>query len=120
MWQSGYTRKTIILLNSLMYFFSSAFSSLLKSSFNRLSDSIHFDCSLWKDSEGTFWAKVRWYMIPEETAVGRQTHNLRRELYCTTETDKIEVHYEISHLFSHCAFYRCYYVMFHSHLLTFM
>lgn len=38
-----------------------------------------------------FWAKVRWYIIPEETAAGRQSHNLRRELYRTNDLGDIEV-----------------------------
>ncbi|RZC80219.1 hypothetical protein C5167_042795 [Papaver somniferum] len=32
----------------------------------------------------------RWYVIPEETAVGRQPHNLRRELYRTNDFPDIE------------------------------
>jgi hypothetical protein len=47
--------------------------------------------SLWREPNGTFWAKVRWYIIPEETAAGRQPHNLRRELYRTNELGDIEV-----------------------------
>lgn len=34
---------------------------------------------------------VRWYIIPEETAAGRQPHNLRRELYRTNDLADIEV-----------------------------
>lgn len=48
-------------------------------------------CSLWKDVDGSYWCRVRWYMIPEETASGRQPHNLRRELYRTNEFADIEV-----------------------------
>ena len=33
----------------------------------------------------------RWYIIPEETAAGRQPHNLRRELYRTNDFADIEV-----------------------------
>jgi hypothetical protein len=47
--------------------------------------------SLWREPDGTFWAKVRWYIIPEETAAGRQLHNLRRELYRTNDLADIEV-----------------------------
>jgi hypothetical protein len=47
--------------------------------------------SLWREPDGTFWAKVRWYIIPEETAAGRQPHNLRRELYRTNDLVDIEV-----------------------------
>lgn len=34
---------------------------------------------------------MRWYTIPEETAAGRQPHNLRRELYRTNDVGDIEV-----------------------------
>ncbi|KAJ0960496.1 hypothetical protein J5N97_001655 [Dioscorea zingiberensis] len=37
--------------------------------------------SLWKEPDGSYWLRCRWYTIPEETATGRQPHNLRRELY---------------------------------------
>lgn len=47
--------------------------------------------SLWREPDGTFWAKVRWYIIPEETAAGRQPHNLWRELYHTNDFADIEV-----------------------------
>ena len=47
--------------------------------------------SLWREPDGTFRAKVRWYIIPEETAAGRQPHNLRRELYHTNDLGDIEV-----------------------------
>ena len=33
----------------------------------------------------------RWYVIPEETAAGRQPHNLRTELYRTNDFADIEV-----------------------------
>lgn len=48
-------------------------------------------CSLWKDVDGNYRCKVRWYIIPEETAVGRQPHNLKRELYLTNDYADIEV-----------------------------
>jgi hypothetical protein len=47
--------------------------------------------SLRREPDGAFWAKVRWYIIPEETAAGRQPHNLRRELYRTNDLGDIEV-----------------------------
>ncbi|KAL9260505.1 Origin of replication complex subunit 1A-like protein [Drosera capensis] len=37
--------------------------------------------SIWKEVDGTFWLSGHWYVIPEETAAGRQAHNLRRELW---------------------------------------
>lgn len=47
--------------------------------------------SMWKEVDGNYWCRVRWYTIPEETSVGRQPHNLRRELYRTNEFADIEV-----------------------------
>ncbi|KAI4322090.1 hypothetical protein L6164_021811 [Bauhinia variegata] len=47
--------------------------------------------SIWKDVDGTYWCRARWYVIPEETAVGRQPHNLRRELYRTNDFADIEM-----------------------------
>lgn len=41
--------------------------------------------------DGSYWCRVRWYIIPEETASGRQPHNLRRELYRTNDFADIEV-----------------------------
>lgn len=48
-------------------------------------------CSLWKEVDGSYWSRVRWYIIPEETASGRQPHNLRRELYRANDFADIEV-----------------------------
>ncbi|KAK3128578.1 hypothetical protein QOZ80_6BG0463650 [Eleusine coracana subsp. coracana] len=53
--------------------------------------------SLWREPDGTFWAKVRWYIIPEETAAGRQPHNLRRELYRTNDLADIEMETILRH-----------------------
>ncbi|KAL6606775.1 hypothetical protein ACP70R_042428 [Stipagrostis hirtigluma subsp. patula] len=53
--------------------------------------------SLWREPDGTFWAKVRWYIIPEETAAGRQPHNLRRELYRTNHLSDIEMETILRH-----------------------
>ncbi|XWS28297.1 hypothetical protein CRYUN_Cryun25bG0055700 [Craigia yunnanensis] len=46
--------------------------------------------SLWKEVDGSYWFRGHWYMIPEETASGRQPHNLRRELYRTNDFADIE------------------------------
>ena len=46
---------------------------------------------MWKEVDGTYWFRSRWYIIPEETAAGRQPHNLRRELYRTNEFADVEV-----------------------------
>lgn len=48
-------------------------------------------CSIWKEVDGTYWIRGRWYIIPEETATGRQPHNLKRELYRTNDFADIEV-----------------------------
>jgi len=53
--------------------------------------------SLWREPDGTFRAKVRWYIIPEETAAGRQPHNLRRELYHTNDLGDIEMETILRH-----------------------
>ncbi|KAK4260603.1 hypothetical protein QN277_003696 [Acacia crassicarpa] len=47
--------------------------------------------SIWKEGDGTYYCSVRWYVIPEETAIGRQPHNLKRELYRTNDFADIEV-----------------------------
>ncbi|KAJ6811725.1 putative origin of replication complex subunit 1 isoform X2 [Iris pallida] len=46
---------------------------------------------LWKEPVGNYWMRCRWYMIPEETSVGRRSHNLRRELYRTNHSSDVEV-----------------------------
>ncbi|KAM0824646.1 hypothetical protein ACQ4PT_070060 [Festuca glaucescens] len=55
--------------------------------------------SLRREPDGAFWAKVRWYTIPEETAAGRQPHNLRRELYRTNDIGDIEMETILRHCF---------------------
>ncbi|KAK6164149.1 hypothetical protein DH2020_001013 [Rehmannia glutinosa] len=55
--------------------------------------------SLWKEVDGTYWCRARWYIIPEETAVGRQSHNLRRELYRTNDFADIEMATIIRHCY---------------------
>uniref|UniRef100_A0A0E0DY39 Origin recognition complex subunit 1 n=1 Tax=Oryza meridionalis TaxID=40149 RepID=A0A0E0DY39_9ORYZ len=55
--------------------------------------------SLWREPDGIFWAKVRWYIIPEETAAGRQPHNLRRELYRTNDLADIEMETILRHCY---------------------
>ncbi|KAL5567141.1 hypothetical protein UlMin_030305 [Ulmus minor] len=47
--------------------------------------------SIWKEVNGTYWCRLRWYIIPEETASGRQPHNLRRELYRSNDFADIEM-----------------------------
>ncbi|XVF69646.1 hypothetical protein PTKIN_Ptkin11bG0098400 [Pterospermum kingtungense] len=53
--------------------------------------------SLWKEVDGTYWFRGQWYMTPEETASGRQPHNLRRELYRTNDFADIEMESIIRH-----------------------
>lgn len=53
-------------------------------------------CSIWKELDCSFWCRIRWYVIPEETAAGRQAHNLRRELYRTNDFADIEVVHDTS------------------------
>ncbi|GAB2287037.1 Origin of replication complex subunit 1B [Dionaea muscipula] len=53
--------------------------------------------SIWKEVDGTFWICGHWYLTPEETAAGRQAHNLRRELYLTNEFADVEMESIIRH-----------------------
>ncbi|KAL8534051.1 hypothetical protein ACS0TY_010173 [Phlomoides rotata] len=55
--------------------------------------------SLWKEVDGSYWFRARWYIIPEETAVGRQPHNLKRELYRTNDFADVEMESVIRHCF---------------------
>ncbi|KAJ0961169.1 hypothetical protein J5N97_000853 [Dioscorea zingiberensis] len=55
--------------------------------------------SLWKEPDGSYWLRCRWYTIPEETATGRQPHNLRRELYRTNDIGNIEMESVIRHCY---------------------
>ncbi|KAJ4844010.1 Origin of replication complex subunit 1B [Turnera subulata] len=53
--------------------------------------------SIWKEVDGSYWLRGRWYLIPEETATGRQPHNLKRELYQTNDFADIEMESVIRH-----------------------
>ncbi|KAK4339109.1 hypothetical protein RND71_040571 [Anisodus tanguticus] len=53
--------------------------------------------SIWKEVDGNYWFRAHWYMIPEETAAGRQAHNLRRELYRTNDFADVEMESVIRH-----------------------
>ncbi|XP_062004255.1 origin of replication complex subunit 1A-like [Rosa rugosa] len=55
--------------------------------------------SIWKEVDGSYWCRVRWYVIPEETAAGRQAHNLRREIYRTNDFANIEMESILQHCF---------------------
>ncbi|KAL2968524.1 hypothetical protein AAZX31_15G033400 [Glycine max] len=53
--------------------------------------------SIWREVDDNYWCRVRWYTIPEETSVGRQPHNLRRELYRTNDFADIEMESVLRH-----------------------
>ncbi|XP_010247189.1 PREDICTED: origin of replication complex subunit 1A-like [Nelumbo nucifera] len=55
--------------------------------------------SLWKEPDGAYWFRGRWYIIPEETVAGRQPHNLRRELYRTNDFADIEMESVLRHCY---------------------
>ncbi|XP_076934868.1 origin of replication complex subunit 1A-like [Bidens hawaiensis] len=55
--------------------------------------------SLWKETDGSFWFRGRWYVIPEETAAGRQPHNLKRELYRTNDFADNEMETVLRHCY---------------------
>ncbi|KAJ0550927.1 putative chromatin regulator PHD family [Helianthus annuus] len=55
--------------------------------------------SLWKEVDGSFWYRGRWYVIPEETAAGRQPHNLKRELYRTNDFADNEMETVLRHCY---------------------
>nr|GFA66776.1 origin of replication complex subunit 1A-like [Tanacetum cinerariifolium] len=54
---------------------------------------------LWKEIDGSFWFRGRWYVIPEETAAGRQPHNLKRELYRTNDFADNEMETVLRHCY---------------------
>ncbi|XP_072997176.1 origin of replication complex subunit 1-like isoform X1 [Typha latifolia] len=55
--------------------------------------------SLFREPDGSYWLRCKWYIIPEETAVGRQPHNLRRELYLTNDFSDIEMESVLRHCY---------------------
>ncbi|KAJ3673002.1 hypothetical protein LUZ60_006376 [Juncus effusus] len=55
--------------------------------------------SLWRETDGTYWLRCRWYTIPEETTAGRQPHNLRRELYRTNDFCDTEMECVVRHCY---------------------
>ncbi|KAL1198948.1 Origin of replication complex subunit 1B [Cardamine amara subsp. amara] len=58
---------------------------------------------LWKEvDDGVYWIKARWFMIPEETVSGRQSHNLKRELYLTNDFADVEMGCILRHCFVKC------------------
>lgn len=55
--------------------------------------------SIRKEVDGTFWFRAHWYIIPEETAAGRQPHNLKRELYRANDFADVEMESVIRHCY---------------------
>lgn len=53
---------------------------------------------LWR-GDGVYWIRARWYIIPEETASGRQPHNLKREVYLTNDFADVEMSCVLRHCF---------------------
>ncbi|KAK4785850.1 hypothetical protein SAY86_002539 [Trapa natans] len=53
--------------------------------------------SLWREIDGACWCRVRWYIIPEETAAGRRPHNQKREIYITNSLSDIEMESVVRH-----------------------
>ncbi|KAF8395856.1 hypothetical protein HHK36_019810 [Tetracentron sinense] len=56
--------------------------------------------SIWKELDGSYWFRGCWYIIPEETAAGRQLHNLKRELYRTNDFADIEMESVLRHCYA--------------------
>ncbi|XP_009114605.1 origin of replication complex subunit 1B [Brassica rapa] len=54
---------------------------------------------LWRGADGVYWVRARWYLIPEETASGRQAHNLKREVYLTNDFADVEMRSVLRHCF---------------------
>ncbi|RDX81697.1 Origin of replication complex subunit 1A, partial [Mucuna pruriens] len=50
-------------------------------------------------SNDNYWCRMWWYTIPEETSVGRQSHNLRRELYRSNDFADIEMESVLIHCY---------------------
>ncbi|KAI5440782.1 hypothetical protein KIW84_010307 [Lathyrus oleraceus] len=55
--------------------------------------------SIWKDVDDSYWCRVQWYIIQEETSVGRQPHNLSKGLYRTNDSSNIEMGYVLRHCY---------------------
>ncbi|EFJ25159.1 hypothetical protein SELMODRAFT_51018, partial [Selaginella moellendorffii] len=57
---------------------------------------------LWMEADGSPWFSGRWYLVPEETASGRQPHNGSRELFRTKHVDHNEVESILRHCYVFC------------------
>lgn len=55
--------------------------------------------SIWREVDGTDWLRCMWYRTPEDTAAGRQQHNLRRELYRTNDFGDVELESVLRHCY---------------------
>lgn len=54
---------------------------------------------LWKEPDGSYWFTGRWFIIPEETSIGRQPHNLKRELFQTNHADANQMESILRHCY---------------------
>ncbi|KAJ7557482.1 hypothetical protein O6H91_05G128300 [Diphasiastrum complanatum] len=54
---------------------------------------------LWKEPDSSYWFEGPWYIIPEETAMGRQPHNGRREVFRTNHIDTNEMESILRHCY---------------------
>ncbi|KAH9329417.1 hypothetical protein KI387_001525, partial [Taxus chinensis] len=54
---------------------------------------------LWKERDRSYWFTARWFIIPEETTIGRQPHNLKRELFQTNHFDDNEMESILRHCY---------------------
>ncbi|XP_057844881.2 origin of replication complex subunit 1 isoform X2 [Cryptomeria japonica] len=54
---------------------------------------------LWKEPGGSYRFTGRWFIIPEETTIGRQPHNLKRELFQTNHFDDNEMESILRHCY---------------------
>ncbi|KAJ4763126.1 Origin recognition complex subunit 1 [Rhynchospora pubera] len=66
-----------------------------------LSGDLHAACikSIWRKVDGSYWLRCIWYRTPEETAAGRQPHNLRRELYRTNDYGDVQINSVLRHCY---------------------
>eukprot|EP01018_Ginkgo_biloba_P017104 Gb_26632 [translate_table: standard] len=54
---------------------------------------------LWKEVDGSYWFRGRWFLVPEETSIGKQPHNLKRELFQTNHIDDNEMESILRHCY---------------------
>ncbi|CAM6118357.1 unnamed protein product [Calypogeia fissa] len=54
---------------------------------------------MWRETDGTPWFTAHWFLVPEETALGRQQHNGKRELFRSNRTDDNEMDSILRHCY---------------------